>query len=102
MKASMRSFLVVEAQPRGQCGASLVGVGVGHGVGPLAEQCLDDAFGFTVGLRTVRSGALGSDAEPATGFTERARTVGTTIVGEDALDLDATAAELAHSTQPEA
>src|SRR5271157_2001039 len=97
----MGSFLIVEAQPRGESAAPLGGVGVGYGVGPLAEQGLNHPLSLAVGLRAVGSGTFGLDTEPVAGFAERPRTVGTPVVGEHALDADAAAPKFPYCAQPE-
>src|SRR5271155_6002593 len=100
-KASMGSFLIVETQPRCECCAPLRGVGVRYGVGPFAQEGLDRALGFAVGLGAIGSGAFGLDAEPAAGFAKRRGTISTAVVGQHTLDVNAVTVEFAQCTQPE-
>src|SRR6476620_5010614 len=47
---------IVAVEPVEQLGRSLIRVLIGAGVGPFAKRGLNEAFGFSVGLRGVRPG----------------------------------------------
>src|SRR5687767_13003373 len=102
MKAGMGSMLIVEAHPGWQSGAAFVGSGVGKCIGPFALQRLNEALRLAIGLRTVRSRAFGGDVHPATRLSRGAGAIGAAVVGEYPLNLNASAPEFAHRTQPEA
>src|SRR6266566_4979249 len=84
MKASMGSFLIVEAQPGLQRIATLRRISVRYGVGPFAEKRLDHSLRFAVSLR-----AKGT------------RSISPAVIGDHTLDLDAAPTEFAQRTQPE-
>lgn len=58
-------------------------------VGPLAERSLDEAFGFAVGLWSVRSGEAVLEAEGRDGGSHGVGAVAGAVVGVDAFGLDA-------------
>jgi len=62
---------------------------VGSGVGPLASDGLDEAFGFAVGLGAIRASELVFEAELGTRSGEGMRAIAHAAVGEHALDLHA-------------
>ncbi len=90
----MRSGRIVEVDEARQSVQSvLVGV-VGPTVCPLSKQCLDDPFGFAVGLRPAGSSALVSGAQILDeGAISAASRVGESVVGHDTLDPDAKMSE---------
>ena len=51
--------------------AWLIRVLIGAGVGPFAKRGLNEAFSFSVGLRSVRPGEDLTKAEAFTGCPER-------------------------------
>ena len=69
-------------------GAVVTGV-VRAGVGPLAGDGLDEAFGLAVGLGTIGAGEEMTDAELLAGGGKEFGAVGGAAVGEDALDVNA-------------
>jgi hypothetical protein len=82
---------VVSVQPERQfLGASLRG-GVGLGVGPFSEGCLDEALGLAVGLRGVGFGSDVFEPEIATGVTEVEGSIARAIVGHHPSNRDAEA-----------
>ena len=85
----MGSLVVVVAQPARQVGGAGVGAAVRQGVGPLAQQGLDEALGLAVGLGRVGPGADVAQAEQPAGLAEQARDVARTVVGHHPLDPDA-------------
>ena len=61
----MFAVMVVVPEPAVKgCGAFLA-CGVDRAVGPAAQEGADEAFGFAVGLRSVRAGAEVADRECA-------------------------------------
>lgn len=66
-EAGMGPVPVVAMQPYGKLAASMVGVLVGAGVGPFSQRGLDEALGFSIGLRRVGPGPDRLDAEPFAG-----------------------------------
>lgn len=40
----MRSMPIVSMQPDGKFSGTMIGVGVGNGVGPFSERCLNEAL----------------------------------------------------------
>jgi len=82
----MGAVVVVEVEVAGQEIGAL-GRGVeGEGVGPFAQECLDEAFGFAVGAWAVGASPGVAEAELATGGRECVRGVAAAVVGEQALD----------------
>jgi hypothetical protein len=81
--------VVVEIVDEGVC-AVLVGV-VGVGADPAVEECLDEAFGFAVCLRSADAGVERGDAALAAALFPGALEA-FAVVGEDLLDLDPVAA----------
>ena len=59
------------------------------GISPLAQGGLDEAFGLTVGARSVRPGEAVLDAELKAGGAELAGAIAGAVVGEQAADGDA-------------
>jgi hypothetical protein len=53
----MRSLLVVEREPTRQLGGVAFGIAIEQRIGLFARQRVDEALGFTVGLRGVGPGA---------------------------------------------
>ena len=88
-KASMGPMLVVPGEPSAEVSVAAIGAAMGDGVGPFAQQGLDEAFGLAIGARRIGPCADVAQAEPAAGFGEEAGDVARAVVGHDALDLDA-------------
>ena len=70
-------------------GSALVRGVVRTGISPLAGDGLDEAFGLAVGLGAIRSGEEMFEAELLADGGEAFGAISRTLVGEDALDLDA-------------
>ena len=70
-------------------GSEMVTGVIGAGIGPLAGDGLDEAFGLALGLRAVGTGEAMFDAELEAGLGEEFGAIGGAAVGQDALDLDA-------------
>src|SRR6266511_5366763 len=66
----------------------LAGV-VDGAVGPFAQHCSDEAFGFAVGARTVRSSASVFESERCAGRAEVFGAIAAAVVGENLIDRDA-------------
>jgi hypothetical protein len=80
--------VIVMKVKRKEGGAVVTGV-IGAGVGPLAGDGLDEAFGLAVGLRAIGFGEAMFEAELLAGGGEEFGAVSGAAVGEDALDDDA-------------
>ena len=63
----MLSVKVVEVEIEREPLSSLTGMAVDPSVGPFSQERLDEALGFAVGLRSVGSGSLGSQAQLTAG-----------------------------------
>ena len=70
-------------------GRAVVAGVIGTGVGPLAGDGLDEAFGFAISLRPVGFGEEMLEAELAAGSSEGFGTISGAAIGEDLLDDDA-------------
>jgi len=84
----MRSAPIVHVGPFWQRFFALLGCCIGSGIGPFAQRGLDEALGFSIGLRRVWFGSDVAEAELLTGVAKRVGPVAASIVGHDALDLD--------------
>ena len=98
----MGSLEVVVAEPTGQVGGPGRRAAIWQGVGPLAQQGLDEAFGLAVGLGRVRPGAEVAQAEHPAGLAKEARDVARAVVGHHALDPNAETLEPAQRPDEEA
>jgi hypothetical protein len=78
--------IVVEVE-RETLGAVVTGV-IGTGVGPLAGEGLDEAFGLAIGLRAIGTGEEMFEAELEAGGGKELGAIGGAAVGEDGLDGD--------------
>jgi hypothetical protein len=78
-------------EPKGQVGSALVGGVVGASVGPFTQAGLNEAFGLAVSPWRIAFGEDVLEAELLARFREGSGAVARTIVGHDALDLDAQA-----------
>lgn len=85
----MGSMPIVAVQPVGKLGRSLVGMLIGERVGPLAQAGLDKSLGFAVGFGRVGLGSDVPETKSLAGPAEGEGFVAGTVVGHDALDLDA-------------
>src|SRR5512144_424092 len=89
----MRALVVVVVVPGRQGEISFRGVAPVSGVGPLAESGLDEAFGFAVGLRGVRAGAVVPQAHLLAGVAKLLGAVATAVIGQQSAHPDAMAGE---------
>jgi hypothetical protein len=80
--------IVVMKIERKESSSMVTGV-IGTGVGPLAGDGLDEAFGLAIGLGTIGSRETVFDAELPAGGGEEFGAIGRAAVGEEALDGDA-------------
>jgi hypothetical protein len=93
---------VVAVKPERELVGAMIGGWVGLGVGPLAQACLNEALGLSVGLGGVRPGAQMLDFEPAQRLGVAAGAQAGAVVGHDAVDLDAEASKEAQGIEEEA
>ena len=56
VQGGVRAMEIVVVEVEWEEGSAVVTRVVGTGVGPLAGEGLDEAFGLAIGLRTIRSG----------------------------------------------
>jgi hypothetical protein len=89
----MRSPEIVVVEVSREAVGSLDGGCVGSFVGPLAEQGLDEALSFSVGLRAIGAGTQVAQLELLAGGLEPVGDVAGAVVGHDGLDTDAAALE---------
>src|SRR5512147_586402 len=87
----MRSVPVVAMEPKGQLGGALVGGVVGASVGPFMQAGLNEAFGLAIGPWRIGFGQDVLEAELLARLRKGSGAIARTIVGHDALDLDAQA-----------
>jgi hypothetical protein len=76
----------------GKEGSSVVAGVIRTGIGPLAGDGLDEAFGLAVGLRAIGFGEEMLEAEFVAGGGEEFGAIGGAAIGEDLLDFDAVSA----------
>src|SRR5678815_2019643 len=93
VEATMGSLAVVVVGPGGEAEVTLVGVEPVSSIGPLAEGGLDEAFGFAVGLRRVRTSAAVFEAHVLASVAELVRTITAAVVGKQSAHADAVASE---------
>ena len=93
METTMRADEVVVVGPGSESEVALVGVGPVRDVGPLAQSGLDEAFGFAVGLRRVRTSASMFEAECVAGLAKVMGAIAAAVVGEQSADGDAMASK---------
>ena len=72
---------------------SFVGIAPVSGVGPFAQSGLDEAFGFAVGLRRVRTSAAVLEAHLLASVAELVRTITAAVVSQQSAHADAVASE---------
>lgn len=85
--------VIVEVDPAGK-GISAFGLtGVEPGVGPSVGQGAVETFDLPVGLRSIRSGPFGSDAQLGAGLAPRGGSVCRAVVRQHPFHRDATVGE---------
>ena len=89
----MRTGVVVIVGPGSEGEVPLVGVGPVSGIGPFAQSGLDEAFGFAVGLRRVRTSAAVFEAHLQTSLAKLVGAIAAAVIGEQSADEDAVASE---------
>src|ERR1035438_5229515 len=82
---------VVVSGPGLQVLVAFVGVFPVLGIGPLAQQSLDKAFGLAVGSGSIGAGSAVLDAELLAAVAKDVGAVAAAVVGEQGADLDAVA-----------
>lgn len=80
---------VVGVHPMHELIGAPLGVLLGEGIGSLAQSTLHEPLGFAVGLRPVGAGESLLDPQFPTGGCEALGAEHPTVVGQQALDLDA-------------
>ena len=82
VEATMRTVPVVVVKPGKKMVLTVLGVSIQAGVGPFTQGGLDEAFGFAVGARSVRTSEVMAQPKFNHGSVKSARTVAVTVVGE--------------------
>src|SRR5450432_1343122 len=85
----MRAMEVIVMKVVRKEGSAVVTGVVGPGIGPLAGDGLDEAFGLAVGLRAIGFGEEMFEAEFEAGGGEEFGAIGGAAIGEELLDGDA-------------
>ena len=85
----MRAVPVVVVKPGKKMLQALLRVLIGAGVSPFAKSSLDEAFGFSISARGVRTGEVMTQTQLQHGGAEGAGAVTVTVVGEQATNGDA-------------
>ena len=78
----MRTGVVVVVGPGSEGEVSLLRVGPVSRISPFAQGGLDEAFGFAVGLRGVRTCAAVFEAHLQTHLAKQVRAIATAVIGE--------------------
>jgi hypothetical protein len=89
----VRAMPVVVMKEDWEASGALSGMGVAVSVSPFAERGLNEAFDFAVGLWSRGASKAVLEAEGGNGGAHEVRAIAGTIVGVEALGLDAVAAE---------
>lgn len=89
MQSGVRAVEVIVMKIVRKEGSSVVAGVIGAGIGPLASNGLDEAFGLAIGLRAIRSGEAVLDAELLASGGEELGAISGAAVGEQPLDGDA-------------
>ena len=89
----MAPATVIDPQIGRQLGVPGGRAAVGHHVGPLPQQGLDEPLGLTVGPRGLGPGFLGLQSHSLAGFSTPMGLVGRSVVAEHPVALDPLAVE---------
>ena len=89
MQGGVRAMEVIVMKVVRKEGSSVVAGVIRTGVGPLAGDGLDEAFGLAVGLRAIGFGEEMFEAEFVAGGGEEFGAIGGAAIGEELLDGDA-------------
>jgi hypothetical protein len=84
----MRAMEVIVMKIGGKEGSSVVAGVIRTGIGPLAGDGLNEAFGLAVGLRAIGFGEEMFEAEFVAGGGEEFGAIGGAAIGEELLDGD--------------
>ena len=84
----MFTRVVVAVKKSRECASSVMRGGVWFCVSPFAEQSLDEAFSFSIGLRSIGSGEALADAQLCAGLLKEIRREAASVVGDDFPDLN--------------
>src|SRR6185437_301786 len=82
VEATMRTVPVVVVKPGQKMFLTVLRVSIQAGVGPFAQGGLNEAFGFAVGARGIRTSEVMAQTKFHYGGVKSARTVAVTVVGE--------------------
>jgi len=85
----MRAMEVIVMKVERKEDSTMITGAIRSGIGPLASDGLDEAFGLAIGLGTIGFGEAMFDAELEAGFGEEIGAISRAAVGENALDVDA-------------
>lgn len=88
MESAMRSGVVIVEEVEREARVAVSAGAVAAGVGPLASEGLDEAFGFAVGLWPVRSGEAVFDPEVAARISEGVGAIRHAVIGQHRANLD--------------
>ena len=89
----MGSFEIVVVGPGLEMEIAFVGIGPVMGIGPLAQGRLDKSLGFSVGSRSVGSGAVVFDLFAGTCLAKLHGAVTGAVVGEQSANADTVRSE---------
>src|SRR5258705_3358875 len=92
-EARVWTLMVVNAEIRTERGRAPRRAAIRHAVRPLAEQRLDEALGFAVGLRSIGARETVAHRPALTDRSEDAGTIDHRVVGEQPPDRDAATAK---------
>jgi hypothetical protein len=88
VQGGMRAMEVIVMKIGGKEGSSVVAGVIRTGIGPLAGDGLNEAFGLAVGLRAIGFGEEMFEAEFVAGGGEEFGAIGGAAIGEELLDGD--------------
>ena len=88
-EARMWTPVVIEPQVRTEGGGAACGAAIGQAIGPLAQQRLNEALGFAIGLGPIGTGEALAHVPALTQRGEDTRAVDLGVVGEQPPDADA-------------
>jgi hypothetical protein len=101
IEGGMGSPSIVSIEVVREAIGSLDGGGIGASVGPLSKQGLDEAFGFSVGSRSIGLSAQVSELKGLANVSEAVRDVARAVIRHDGLDPNALALEPGHAASKE-
>ena len=93
VKGPVLPMVIVVVEPAAERGRALSGRWLGEGIGPFAEQGLNEPLGLAVRAGRIGTGEALGEAVGAAGDGEDVRAIGVAVVTQDALGLDPPAGE---------